>query len=181
MKAYRETPEYKAYQKTYQQTPQRKAYQKAYNQSPQRKAYIKARQQTPEYKVYHKTYLQTPEYKTYNKARQQTPEYKAVGKAYQQLPEIKANNKDHQLRRKFGITLEEYNIMFISQNGCCKICGVSQSALTKSLSVDHDHISGKVRGLLCHKCNSLLGYAKDRTQLLKNAIDYLKNSNSNDK
>lgn len=63
--------------------------------------------------------------------------------------------------------------MFLNQNGQCKICGIHQSSLKENLTVDHDHSTGKVRGLLCRKCNLLLGNAKDEPSILQRAIVYL--------
>ena len=81
--------------------------------------------------------------------------------------------KDYQLSYYFGISLDEYNKMFDSQQGCCAICGTHQSSLSKSLAVDHDHITGKVRGLLCNKCNAALGLLKDDPEVVKKAAGYL--------
>ena len=83
--------------------------------------------------------------------------------------------KNYSLRYSYGITLEEYNQMFIEQEGCCKICNTHQSALKRKLFVDHCHTTGAVRGLLCQPCNTLLGQAKDDVEILKNAISYLQN------
>ena len=77
-------------------------------------------------------------------------------------------------RKKYGITLEEYNKMFAHQNGCCLICDQHQTVLNKGLSVDHCHTTGKVRGLLCNNCNLMLGFAKDKIDTLSNSIRYLK-------
>jgi hypothetical protein len=76
-------------------------------------------------------------------------------------------------RKKYGITLEQYNAMFANQNGCCLICNKHQKVLEKGLAVDHCHTTGKVRGLLCSNCNLMLGLAKDKTEILSNAIRYL--------
>jgi len=62
-----------------------------------------------------------------------------------------------QLKRLYGITLETYNQMFESQQGACLLCNTHQSQLKTALHVDHDHESGKVRGLLCFECNKRLG------------------------
>lgn len=86
--------------------------------------------------------------------------------------------REGHLKSQYGITTEHYNEMFINQNGCCKICGIHQSVLTQRLSVDHCHISNKVRGLLCKKCNTGLGNFSDNIEFLKQAIFYL---NENDK
>ncbi len=82
--------------------------------------------------------------------------------------------KDHHLRRNYGMTLEDFNRMVIEQNGCCLICKKHQSELTNSLNVDHCHITGKVRGLLCGNCNAGIGNLKDSIGLLVSAIEYLK-------
>lgn len=87
------------------------------------------------------------------------------------------NNKDvfrnNQLKRKFGITIEEFILMKEECGNQCMICGVHINELNKDLHVDHDHTSGNIRGLLCSTCNSGLGMFKDSTELLKNAIEYL--------
>lgn len=75
---------------------------------------------------------------------------------------------------EYGITLEDYNNMFQSQMGCCAICGTHQTKFAKGLAVDHCHTSKNVRGLLCTKCNLLLGYASDNVEILLSAINYLK-------
>ena len=77
------------------------------------------------------------------------------------------------LKRAYGMTIEEYEILLISQSGKCAICGVSQEKLKQTLSVDHDHTNGKVRGLLCHWCNTGIGYFSDSVQCLQAAISYL--------
>ena len=81
--------------------------------------------------------------------------------------------RNFHFEKKYGITLEEYNTMFEQQNGCCAICNIHQVELKRHLYVDHDHSTNKVRALLCHHCNSLLGYAKDNIEILQVAIAYL--------
>ena len=63
--------------------------------------------------------------------------------------------------------------MYNEQQGCCLICKIHQSEINKKFHVDHCHSTDKIRGLLCPDCNHLLGFAKDNTEILKNAIDYL--------
>ena len=82
--------------------------------------------------------------------------------------------KHHELTAAFGIGLEDYNIMFANQNGCCAICGKHQDEMNKKLHVDHCHTTGKIRGLLCINCNLAIGNFFDNITLLKNAIKYLK-------
>ena len=81
--------------------------------------------------------------------------------------------KHRSLQRNYGITLDDYNRMFIEQGGRCAICGVHQSKLNKSLNVDHNHETGVVRGLLCHHCNTALGLLKDSSQVISCMGDYL--------
>jgi hypothetical protein len=73
-----------------------------------------------------------------------------------------------------GITLEQYDEMFLKQEGKCAICGTHQSKLKLTLAVDHNHITNKVRGLLCNTCNRGIGYLHDDIELLQKSIDYLK-------
>lgn len=98
--------------------------------------------------------------------------------------EYQKNNPDtlwrYSLKFFYGITEDNYNKMFNDQNGCCKGCGIHQSNLEKRLCVDHDHETMLVRGLLCQQCNTILGLAKDKQQILENLIEYLKiNQRSN--
>lgn len=79
---------------------------------------------------------------------------------------------NYQLNRKYGIDLTEYNNMLIAQSNKCAICSVSYDE--ERLAVDHCHDSGKIRGLLCMKCNTALGSFKDSIDILQNAINYLK-------
>jgi 5-methylcytosine-specific restriction endonuclease McrA len=73
-------------------------------------------------------------------------------------------------RRKYGITEEDYNNMILSQNNLCAICNKSSD---KTLHIDHDHITGKIRGLLCSSCNTGIGLFKEDVYSLANAIKYL--------
>lgn len=82
-------------------------------------------------------------------------------------------DRDVQLRRNYGITLEEYNRLFSEQNGLCLGCYKHQSQVKRAFDVDHNHITGKVRGLLCSPCNVILGMAKDNPQTLERLISYL--------
>ncbi len=77
------------------------------------------------------------------------------------------------LKKTYGITTEDYNNMFIEQAGQCAICGTHQSKLKKKLHVDHNHETGRVRGLLCDGCNIALGRMKDDMRILRSAIKYL--------
>ena len=82
--------------------------------------------------------------------------------------------KGYHLKHMFGITIEDYNTMLEDQEGACAICKKPED--TKSLAVDHDHTTGRVRGLLCAKCNKAIGLLQDNENLLYSAIDYLRYS-----
>lgn len=83
-------------------------------------------------------------------------------------------------KTKYGITLEEYQQLFKLQNGVCKICKEPESSLDnfgkegKVLSVDHCHNSKAVRGLLCNRCNFMIGYARDSEDILEAGKVYLR-------
>jgi hypothetical protein len=83
------------------------------------------------------------------------------------------NRKNYELKKAYGITLEEYRHMLLDQNYSCAICCRTQSELKQTLNVDHCHITGKVRGLLCSHCNHGIGIFRDSVHLLTNAIQYL--------
>jgi hypothetical protein len=78
------------------------------------------------------------------------------------------------LKRTYGITQEEYNIQLDKQNGRCAICGKHSSDFKINLAVDHNHETGKTRGILCSHCNRLLGYSKEDVDVLEKAIAYIK-------
>ena len=91
---------------------------------------------------------------------------------------LQEKKKDYNLRRDFGIGLDEFKKMLADQNYKCKICGkelkIIDGEKNKDIAVvDHDHVTGKIRGILCHGCNLVLGNAGDNPQLLLNAAEYL--------
>lgn len=87
-------------------------------------------------------------------------------------------SRHYGLKRYYGLTLEEYGQMLADQCGVCAICGKPEVRVTPkgdltTLHVDHDHETGKVRSLLCYRCNSALGSMRDRPDLLRKAADYI--------
>ena len=83
-------------------------------------------------------------------------------------------HRDYHLKRKFGIGLNEYNLLLESQDYGCAICGSKKPYGRGNFHVDHCHETGRVRGLLCHHCNTGIGSLKDDPLLLSKALDYLK-------
>ena len=108
-------------------------------------------------RVYQKKYYQDHKKELVEYARQ----YKASHKK-----EYRSKN----MERSYGITLEEYNKMVKNQNGKCAICGTSPK---ETLTIDHDHNTGKVRQLLCRFCNAALGLAKEDINILESMIKYI--------
>jgi hypothetical protein len=73
--------------------------------------------------------------------------------------------------KRYGLTLNDYEQMYIRQHGQCAICSVVVQG--ERMCVDHDHATGKVRGLLCRLCNKSLGGFRDSVDLLRKAVAYL--------
>lgn len=84
-------------------------------------------------------------------------------------------NARYQLRRRYGMTVEDYNRMLAAQGGCCSICGATDpGGRNKRFCVDHDHDTGRVRALVCHSCNLLVGWLEKKGRpTLKQALNYL--------
>ncbi len=76
------------------------------------------------------------------------------------------------LRWKYGITRRQHKQLYMGQDGCCALCG--DSVAYHKILVDHDHVTGRIRGLLCRKCNSGLGAFNDTVEGLQDAIRYLR-------
>ena len=94
-----------------------------------------------------------------------------VSKHLKELKEASlARTRNRQLQNKYGISLGDYNELFIQQGGKCGICGKLQSEFEYPFYVDHDHKTGQVRGLLCCGCNTGLGHFE---KLHKEMQDYL--------
>lgn len=98
---------------------------------------------------------------------------KAKHRIYDSKDENKKRARINSLKYLYGITLEEYNIILTDQNNLCKICNRHRSEFKKSLFVDHCHITGKIRGLLCGACNMAIGLLKDNPLIAKQAMEYL--------
>jgi len=82
---------------------------------------------------------------------------------------------EHSVRSKFGIGLKEVSDLLDIQRGCCAICKDSlvYPNSTKRYAIDHNHKTGKVRGLLCSDCNTALGKFRDNPDIVYNAFEYL--------
>lgn len=102
----------------------------------------------------------------------QTPEYR---RAYRKRDPEKF--KGYALKNLYGISLSEWNSIFEAQGRRCAICKTDTQG-AKGWSTDHNHKTNKVRGILCGKCNSILGYSQESVRVLYSAIDYLETNRS---
>jgi len=89
-------------------------------------------------------------------------------------PEDKLRRRNQNLKKHYGITLTEYNQLLEKQNYRCAICKTDKPrGKDNQFHVDHDHLTNKIRGLLCGSCNVALGLFHENETVLKLAIDYL--------
>lgn len=105
-----------------------------------------------------------------------SPAGKRAAAEYYARPAIRSAKRVGHLRRSYGLSATQYRALFLSQNGVCAICALPPKTI---LCVDHNHETGKVRGLLCKACNNTIGSAQDDAQRLRNAIKYLETHNGN--
>lgn len=92
---------------------------------------------------------------------------------------LTSSKRNSYLLKRFGITEEQYGYLLQKQEGCCGVCRRHANEFKQRLSVDHDHYSGAIRGLLCNYCNRRI-VGRHRTPsgaiLLRSAADYLDNT-----
>ena len=89
-------------------------------------------------------------------------------------PDWERESKDWGLRRRYGMTLAEWEHKYDAQDGCCAIClSLLPREVSRRVHVDHDHVPRTLRGLRCGTCNQGLGNFKDNVDALRAAADYL--------
>jgi len=122
---------------------------------------------TPDEKKKHADYM-----RSYHKRHPEKK--KRIRTAYRE------KHKANQLRIRYNITPEDYKFMLEKQNGVCALCDLPETAKIskgpgiRSLAVDHDHSTGKVRALLCNKCNVMLGTYENNRELFVKFDNYIK-------
>ncbi len=94
-------------------------------------------------------------------------------------PLPKEVQREKNLKRNFNLSIDDYNSKLKEQKFLCAICSLPKQEGAKEFAVDHDHLTGKIRGLLCRSCNTGLGLFKDSQNNLKSAINYLEKYNGN--
>ena len=99
---------------------------------------------------------------------------KETNRRYRERPEVRRKFRDSRLNKKYGVGLTEYSLMLAGQGGGCAICRTKDNGTRgRELPVDHDHETGKVRGILCDTCNRVLGLFGDDPVVIRRAIAYL--------
>ena len=86
------------------------------------------------------------------------------------------------LKKKYGITLDQYQELWDKQAGLCYICGLAERVNDRTgkvreyLSIDHNHVTGEIRSLLCHHCNTALGHVNENSAILQRMLEYVTNT-----
>lgn len=89
---------------------------------------------------------------------------------------LKTRHREKKLKYTYGLSIDDFNKLYEYQGGKCAICKINLEKGTNDCSVDHNHESGNVRGLLCNRCNRAIGMLKDSKVVLYSAIRYLTSS-----
>jgi hypothetical protein len=100
--------------------------------------------------------------------RENRDQYLQRLREYNGTPAKKLSNRRSHLKRKYGLTLEAFDDLLVAQGGGCAICGNPNAD-----NVDHDHVTGKVRGILCFNCNIAIGQVEDDEDRLAAAMAYV--------
>jgi len=125
----------------------------------------------PCYTIRQKKYAKSdPNYSEKKKARDKV---RIANWSAERKEEERKKLYDGWLKRKYGITLKEYHIFLDNQNNKCAICEATEAGGMGSFHLDHCHNTGEIRGILCQKCNMMLGLASDNIKILNKAIKYL--------
>lgn len=113
---------------------------------------------------------------SYQKKYQEKNKEKIKEKKKHYHTQTKEYRRWYTIKLRYGITKEEYENMLLMQNGGCAICQTTKSGHknTNEMVVDHCHKTKKVRGLLCNRCNTLLGLIDDNSTFMENVSNYLK-------
>jgi Autographiviridae endonuclease VII len=117
--------------------------------------------------------------------RRMSPKYREYDLAYnkkyaiENAEHVTYRTRNHNIKKLYGLTQEQFIILSASQQDCCKICKIHVSKTRyPNLCVDHDHTTGKIRGLLCDNCNRGIGLMGDTLENLESAVIYFRSSRS---
>lgn len=124
------------------------------------------------YLDYQREYNRTVRNGTPNAHAEQLAKQRAWYKAHK--PSHRFYSWKHNLKKNYGLTVEQYDEMWIEQAGMCAICHASKNnGQGEEFVVDHNHQTGAVRGLLCNTCNGGIGLLNDNSELLRAGASYL--------
>lgn len=108
------------------------------------------------------------------KARSYRKRMREANNLWHSRPHVKAKARDRWLRSKYKISEDEWNKMFEAQEGKCAICRLVPTGIRKHLVVDHNHKTGKIRGLLCIPCNShIIGRFDKDPDMIQRVLNYI--------
>jgi hypothetical protein len=141
-----------------------------HNTLEKRRAYDK------KYKETHREQLREYEREYRKKYRQTEKGRDIMRKSARDWARKETSKKAHRswvLKSQYGITADDFGKMLENQNNLCACCGIDFDDTTQGPCIDHDHNTGKVRGLLCASCNWGLGHFEDSILKLESAINYL--------
>lgn len=189
MRIYKTSPEKRLAAKAFRESERGRTYIAAYEKSPERAASLERYRASPEYKEYRKRYNASPRGRAADRLRKKKYRATAHGKemtrkynqsaprlkfleGYYSSPAGKASRHRRHIKATFGLTVQQYEAMIEKQRGMCAICGAA-NANGKRLSVDHRHRDGKIRSLLCHSCNVMVGFSREKPENLRRAAEYL--------
>ena len=109
-----------------------------------------------------------------SRVQREKPYYQKYMDSYVRRWRKSAAGRNSRLKAAYGITLQIYNMLLGQQGNACSICRRSVlSTRERKLHVDHDHKTGRVRGLLCRRCNLFLGYLENDPNMVAKAVRYL--------
>jgi DNA repair exonuclease SbcCD ATPase subunit len=125
---------------------------------------------------YHDVYKHSKDYKQerkkyaqqYHKEHWAIPEYREREAARRKLTQRKTG-----IKYRYGLTIEDFFNLYKAQDGACPICGEPLNQESKTTVVDHDHVTGKIRGVVHHKCNTAIGYVERFRDRLQAILEYL--------
>jgi hypothetical protein len=107
--------------------------------------------------------LRNIRYNQSTKGKETTQKYRASGRS-----------KNSRLSSTYGISLQEYSTIKITQNNSCNVCGTTFEGLEdRFIHLDHNHDTGQIRSILCHHCNLLIGLSRETPNILIRAAEYL--------
>ena len=140
-----------------------------YKDKEKQREYWRKYQQQPKRVAYKKKWFEANKERH---AEQQRARYRANPEKYRQY------FRNHRIKKVYSLSEREYAEMVIRQGGKCGICGKEPSGEwhgDRSLNIDHCHATGKLRGLLCNKCNRAIGILGDTVESIERVMSYLKN------